>query len=1375
MTRELPNPQLTRWQPLRVGLIDLFYYDSEEFWFHDGRLLLRGNNGTGKSKVLALTLPFLLDGDLSPHRVEPDADPKKRMDWNLLLGGAHPHSERLGYSWLEFGRIDEHGHLDIRTLGCGMKAVAGRGISRHWFFVTDQRVGDELDLVDATGTALSKDRLTDALSDRGTTYERARDYRRAVDEALFGFGAQRYGALVDLLVQLRQPQLSKRPDEKTLSNALTEALPPLDQAVIADVAEAFRSLEEDRDALRSMTEAREAAASFLTHYRRYARIAARRRAKHPRDAQSTYERINRELSTAEAAHTAAEEQLAAAKARVQELATARTQLQAKEQALRASPEMRSAQELERTSQEVRRRTDEAQRLAGERDKGRDRLVTRKEHHAWAESRLASAHEELTTVRQSATELASSARVADSHAQHVDTPLEGQPELAVLRRAAEQLRERQQRAIRHVSTLITDVDNAGRALADAQRKASELDAEASDLDGRRESANSAVDQRGTELVTAVRAHLDDATELRLPDPASTIAELELWVETLDGANPAATAVNAAGHTATGELARADAELQSQEHAYQQRRTEFTDEIDRLESGEDTTPPTPYTRDHAARADRDGAPLWRLVDFADDVTTHDRAGIEAALEAAGIPDAWVTPSGEVLAADTEDVVVRPGTPARTSLATALRPAVDRDDPRAATVSEQTVTDVLAAIGLADNEPDAESTTWISRNGRFRTGTLEGRWSKPVATYIGRSTREVARRARLADLRAELTTLDSQLSELAGARTRIGERSTNLTAEVANLPDDATLRDAHTRVSSLVAERERLTQRQSEAARSLAGANEEDQSARSALTDGAHDAALPAERTALDEVATALQDYRTSLAELWPAWQAVADADRQARDTAADLAQVDEDLTELAERASEAEQAAASATEHHQTLRSTVGAAVEELERQLAEVTDSLSANTHQRAEADREVESAIDARGTANGRREQLLTGLAEATEQRVTATESFRRFAHTGLLAVALPELDVPDPAAAWAPDPTVRLARKVNDELPDVAEDDHTWDRAQRKVTEEHKALTETLTRQGNRATADLLDDGIVVEVEFHGRRTSVPDLVDALEAEVTDRERLLDEHEREILENHLVNEVASTLQELISAAEDQVARMNDELAARPTSTGMRLRLVWRPRPDGPTGLSAARERLLRQNPDAWSEEDRVTVGSFLQERIADVRARDTAGTWLDQLTTALDYRGWHHFVIERHQNGQWKSATGPASGGERVLAASVPLFAAASSHYASAGKPHAPRLVTLDEAFAGVDDNARAKYLGLLAAFDLDVVMTSEREWGCYPEVPGLAIAQLSRTEGVDAVLVTHWEWNGSERVQVERPSRFAPAPQQPQQPPTEQEGLWA
>ena len=91
----LPEPRRERWQPLRLGLVELFHYDSEEFWFNDGHLLLRGNNGTGKSKVLSLTLPFLFDAQLRPSRIEPDGDNGKKMAWNLLMNG---YQRRIGYT-----------------------------------------------------------------------------------------------------------------------------------------------------------------------------------------------------------------------------------------------------------------------------------------------------------------------------------------------------------------------------------------------------------------------------------------------------------------------------------------------------------------------------------------------------------------------------------------------------------------------------------------------------------------------------------------------------------------------------------------------------------------------------------------------------------------------------------------------------------------------------------------------------------------------------------------------------------------------------------------------------------------------------------------------------------------------------------------------------------------------------------------------------------------------------------------------------------------------------------------------------------------------------------------------------------------------------
>jgi hypothetical protein len=466
---------------------------------------------------------------------------------------------------------------------------------------------------------------------------------------------------------------------------------------------------------------------------------------------------------------------------------------------------------------------------------------------------------------------------------------------------------------------------------------------------------------------------------------------------------------------------------------------------------------------------------------------------------------------------------------------------------------------------------------------------------------------------------------------------------------------------------------------------------------------------------------------------------------------------------ERAAIAATAARDSAAVHQALLATVGPTVAELEAQLETAQQRLRELKREAERLRAEGVEAAKAVGDAEGREAELAAVLEDHAATRAAVTR-LRQFVLDGLLAVALPDQAAPDPHEDWAPTPAVLLARAVNEALSGVDDADEVWQRRARAVAEALPALQEVLSRSGNSAASWSTEAGILVSTTWGGRETGLADLVRDLEVELAERDRLLSAREQEVLERHLVSDIAARLQELIRDAEAGVHRMNSELAARPTSTGMQLRFQWVPDAEGPAGLAEARARLLRQTSDAWSEDDRRAVGAFLRAEVDRVRAEDEGGTWLEHLTAALDYRRWHRFAIERRQDGRWRPATGPASGGERVLAATVPLFAAAASHYASAGNPHAPRLVLLDEAFAGVDDDSRAKCLGLLAEFDLDYVLTSEREWGCYPTVPGLAIAQLSRSDDIDAVLVTHWEWDGRRRVLLDLPRQepqgVGPAP---------------
>ncbi|MFD7445127.1 TIGR02680 family protein [Streptomyces sp. NPDC059909] len=1352
---DLPAPQRSRWQPLRIGLVDLFHYDVEEFHFRDGRLLLRGNNGTGKSKVLALTLPFLLDGDLASRRVEPDGDPGKRMEWNLLLGGEHPHPERLGYTWIEFGRRDgAGGEQHFRTLLCGLKAVSGRGIARHWYAVTGQRVdhrpgaatAGSLSLVDATGTALSRDRLAETVTGHGMVYDQARTYRRAVDEALFGLGEQRYGALVDLLIQLRQPQLSKRPNEAALSRALTEALPPMDQAVIADVAEAFRSLDEEKEVLAAASAAERAASAFLDHYRRYARIATRRRARLPRVEHSRYEHLQRDLAEAQAELTQAEEEREAAERHLDAIDETEVRLRAQDAALREGPEMRDARELERAAQAVERTAHALNQARGDRDRAAH-------DHTKALGRLGTTENRLRTAEHLAEDTYRRAR-EDAAAARIDLPHDDRLPEPELRRAAQESVERRSRALAHVESLAEAAERAAAVRRGEAVRLDEADTELDQATGTQLRAVEAAAVAGLALIDDVRNRARAWTELAYPDPVGLLDELQEWTGHLHGPYPARVHAARAHSAASARLADQAAEAARLRSELAARTARVREELTVLEEGGRRAPQPPPTRTPGLRERLPGATLWRLVDFHDGLPEPQQAGLEAALQASGLLDAWVLPDGHVLAADGHDILLAPATgPVEgPSLALLLRPAPDPDDVQAAAVGEQTVDRLLAAVGVGTDSPAG---TWVTEDGRFRAGALTGRWAKPAAEYIGEGAREAARRARIAELRTELAALQEESEAVAARAEAVAARRRTLDAELADVPDDGPLTRAHVEATTAAETVRRARDRRAERAAALAVATERAERSAIELAESAADLGLPADRPGLTAVRQALGSLVTVLASLWPALRERGEASRQVEEERTEAGQAAERVAELSLRAEEAEREAVGADERHTTLRSTVGAAVADLERRLVETAKTLAACDADRGLARGRHTEAEKAASRAEGRIEQLEKDLKDAAAARAEAIAALQRFTATGLIAVSLPDLAVPAvDDGPWAATPAIALARAIEAGLSTADDSDGAWERVQRRLSEELKTLQDTLSRHGHSASARMVEDGMVVDIVYQGRERAVPELAEALAAEVAELTRILSARERELLETHLITEVAGTLQELIGAAERQVRDMNAELEDRPTSTGMKLRLVWRASRKAPPGLAQARERL-RQSADAWTPEDRAAVGEFLQAQIARQQTDDTSGSWLEHLTAALDYRSWHEFGVERHQHGRWIPATGPASGGERVLAVSVPLFAAASSHYASAGSPHAPRLVTLDEAFAGVDDDSRAKCLGLLHAFDLDVVMTSEREWACYPQVPGIAIAQLSRIDEVAAVLVTRWEWDGSRRTRGEDPVR--------------------
>ena len=197
---------VTRFEPTRAGIINMWDYRDEEFCFADGWLVLRGPNGSGKTKALEVLFPFVLDGRIDPKRLNPFAAEDRTMKSNLLYRGGE---NAVGYVWLEFRHA---GHRRGRhRRGRPARAAAPRHPGP--LALRGRRPGGRGLL------AHHRRRPADDPQAAGRTDRRGRpcsgsptEYRAAIDPRLFGLGAERYEQLLTLILTLRRPQLAKNLD-----------------------------------------------------------------------------------------------------------------------------------------------------------------------------------------------------------------------------------------------------------------------------------------------------------------------------------------------------------------------------------------------------------------------------------------------------------------------------------------------------------------------------------------------------------------------------------------------------------------------------------------------------------------------------------------------------------------------------------------------------------------------------------------------------------------------------------------------------------------------------------------------------------------------------------------------------------------------------------------------------------------------------------------------------------------------------------------------------------------------------------------------------------------------------------------------------------
>jgi hypothetical protein len=175
--------------------------------------------------------------------------------------------------------------------------------------------------------------------------------------------------------------------------------------------------------------------------------------------------------------------------------------------------------------------------------------------------------------------------------------------------------------------------------------------------------------------------------------------------------------------------------------------------------------------------------------------------------------------------------------------------------------------------------------------------------------------------------------------------------------------------------------------------------------------------------------------------------------------------------------------------------------------------------------------------------------------------------------------------------------------------------------------------------------------------------------------------------------------------------------------------------------------KLLDRDTQELSPADLATIRAHFAAEIRAARAAHPERSYPEILATTLDYRTWRIFsftlvTADGNEDRLTVARHSALSGGEQSVSLHLPLFAAAHVMLDSAD-PQAPRLLALDEAFAGVDDNGRSELLGLSVDFDLDLFMTGYDLWITYDHVPACAHYDLAHSAAENTVSATLLVWD--------------------------------
>lgn len=1354
-----------RWKMNRIGFVNFWLYDEEEFTFVDGKLLLRGQNGSGKSITTQSFIPFVLDGDRTPSRLDPFGSSDRRMEYYFL--GEEGQDEATGYLFLEFKKEETE---EYRTIGIGQRAKRGKPMDFWGFLLLDgRRIGYDLWLykeVGSTKIPYDKRDLKLVLGEGNCFTTSQSEYKKLVNQHIFGFRKEeQYEQFIRLLVKVRAPKLSKEFKPTKVYEILNDSLQTLTDEDLRAMVDAMEKMDEIQDSLEMLNRAFSDVKIIRNEYTRYNQYMLGKKAQAYLGKKQEAWRAKSLLDEQEVRKQEMLKEQREASERLEEL-TEQRRLYERERGTLLDSDM---EEIDQKLAQARRGREEAERQAKRWEEKADEY---RENILRGEQRLRSLKGSLEQRQQELEEQKAELEEYQELLQwerHDEAVrlinagcYAGTEEIAKALAMYQTLIGQCKRMIRQYEEAARAYDEAASAFEQAKKQKINREQQ---LEAAKEQVTACVDDWISGLYEAEKS----ADEWKPAREVLTSAEQQVREY---------ESVSSAG--AVQELLRADYDRQRQglldERSEQERAKklhsqtlrEMREELALIKRQEELNPErdegAKRTREALQKAGITAVPFYKAVEFAEGLDASACARIEAQLGKMGILDALIVADEDLKNIREScpqflDAVIY--TEKRGSSRFSGLTVSDRLDSRLREVVLRILSNLYENAGEeAGRSFDAPA--YLLKDGVFRQGMLTGKANQEgEAQFVGQLARKRRKEQKIQQLQEQIAKLEALAADAENEILHMTKRLEKLQEEYRRLPDFSKIDAALAHEKKCVLELQMISDVCANNEKRAHACEEQKNQRYQMMLQSCKPFPYGRTEADYDEVSEGITAYQ----QIW----------QTCREHLFKMEAERDQCTTQEERIGQDEQAMDDAFMERRIYTTMA----KEHDIQIRQFEEYLNRPENiERANRLKELRELLEANGKESDERRAVLVRLDERLRALQESEPEQRRLLERAVSEEArLREYFEEELSLKLVfergGETLAACAQKAAGMIRDSDKNREAGEMLQ-SLYQVYQKYNGSLANYGTSLedcfeTADVQDTGdgnisilrkrVLVVSVWNGKKVYLEEFYGILRTAIDETELLIQQRDRELFEDILSQTISRQLTDRIAESRKWVGDMSKLMKEMDTSMGLSFSLDWKPRTaDNDAELDTAElEQILLRDHALLTVEDIEKVASHFRSKIRMEKQRleETDGliNYMELVRDALDYRRWFEFRMyfkrgEEVRKPLTNAAFNRFSGGEKAMAMYVPLFAAVNAQYKKAEKKDHPRMIALDEAFAGVDDKNISSMFELVHRLDFDYIMNSQSLWGCFETVRGIRIAELLRPMNSQIVTVIRYTWNGREKV---------------------------